>query len=72
MASAKTSQSHPLLINQVPTPDARGTIGMTFYRGHCTLIRSKVADVPDAALTAFHWQAYDSPMRAAILALGLG
>lgn len=31
-----------------------------------------VADVPDAVLTAIQWQFYDSPTRAAILALGLG
>ena len=30
-----------------------------------------VADVPDAVLTAIQWQFYDSPTRAAILALGL-
>ena len=33
MASAKTSQSHPLIINQVPTPDAGGVIGLTFCPG---------------------------------------
>lgn len=31
-----------------------------------------VADVPDAVVTAIQWQFYDSPTRAAILALGLG
>ncbi len=31
-----------------------------------------VADVPDAILTAIQWQFYDSPTRAAILAMGLG
>ncbi len=31
-----------------------------------------LADVPDAILTATQWQFYDSPTRAAILALGLG
>ena len=31
-----------------------------------------VADVPDAILTAIQWQFYDSPTRAAILAIGLG
>jgi ATP-dependent Lon protease len=31
-----------------------------------------VADVPDAVLTAIQWQFYDSPTRAAILALGIG
>lgn len=31
-----------------------------------------VADVPDAVLTAIQWQFYDSPTRAALLALGLG
>ena len=31
-----------------------------------------VADVPDAVLTAIQWQFYDSPIRAAILAMGLG
>jgi ATP-dependent Lon protease len=31
-----------------------------------------LADVPDAILTAIQWQFYDSPTRAAILALGLG
>ncbi len=31
-----------------------------------------VAEVPDAILTAIQWQFYDSPIRAAILALGLG
>lgn len=31
-----------------------------------------VADVSDAVLTAIQWQFYDSPTRAAILALGLG
>ena len=30
-----------------------------------------LADVPDAILTAIQWQFYDSPTRAAILALGL-
>lgn len=30
-----------------------------------------VADVPDAILTAIQWQFYDSPTRAALLALGL-
>jgi hypothetical protein len=30
------------------------------------------ADVPDAILTAIQWQFYDSPTRAAILAMGLG
>jgi ATP-dependent Lon protease len=29
-------------------------------------------DVPDAILTAIQWQFYDSPSRAAIIALGLG
>ncbi|MHB0980219.1 MAG: protease Lon-related BREX system protein BrxL [Thermoleophilia bacterium] len=31
-----------------------------------------VAEVPDAVLTAIQWQFYDSPTRAAILAMGLG
>jgi ATP-dependent Lon protease len=31
-----------------------------------------VADVPDAILTAIQWQFYDSPTKAAIMALGLG
>lgn len=31
-----------------------------------------VADVPDAVLTAIQWQFYDSPTRAAVLALGVG
>ncbi|MGO8992325.1 MAG: BREX system Lon protease-like protein BrxL, partial [Polyangiaceae bacterium] len=31
-----------------------------------------VAEVPDAILTAIQWQFYDSPTRAAILAMGLG
>jgi ATP-dependent Lon protease len=31
-----------------------------------------VADVPDAILTAIQWQFYDSPTRAAILAMGMG
>ena len=30
-----------------------------------------VADIPDAILTAIQWQFYDSPTRAAVLALGL-
>jgi ATP-dependent Lon protease len=30
-----------------------------------------VADVPDSILTAIQWQFYDSPMRAAIIAMGL-
>lgn len=31
-----------------------------------------VADVPDAILTAIQWQFYDSPNKAAVMALGLG
>ena len=31
-----------------------------------------VADVPDAILTAIQWQFYDSPTKAAVMALGLG
>jgi ATP-dependent Lon protease len=31
-----------------------------------------VADVPDAILTAIQWQFYDSPTKAAIMALGMG
>ena len=31
-----------------------------------------VADIPDAILTAIQWQFYDSPTKAAIMALGLG
>jgi ATP-dependent Lon protease len=31
-----------------------------------------LADVPDAILTAIQWQFYDSPTRAAILAMGMG
>lgn len=31
-----------------------------------------VADVPDAILTAIQWQFYDSPTKAAILAMGAG
>ena len=31
-----------------------------------------VAEVPDAILTAIQWQFYDSPTRAAILAMGMG
>ena len=31
-----------------------------------------VADVPDAILTAIQWQFYDSPTRAAIMAMGMG
>lgn len=31
-----------------------------------------VAEVPDAIITAIQWQFYDSPTRAAILAMGLG
>ena len=31
-----------------------------------------VADVPDAILTAIQWQFYDSPTKAAILAMGMG
>jgi hypothetical protein len=33
MATAKTSQSHPLIINPVAIPDAGGTIGLTFCPG---------------------------------------
>ena len=31
-----------------------------------------VADVPDAILTAIQWQFYDSPTKAAIMAMGMG
>ena len=31
-----------------------------------------IADIPDAILTAIQWQFYDSPTKAAIMALGLG
>ena len=31
-----------------------------------------VADVPDAILTATQWQFYDSPTKAAIMAMGMG
>jgi len=31
-----------------------------------------VANVPDAILTAIQWQFYDSPIKAAVMALGLG
>jgi ATP-dependent Lon protease len=31
-----------------------------------------LADVPDAVLTAIQWQFYDSPTKAAILAMGIG
>jgi ATP-dependent Lon protease len=31
-----------------------------------------VAEVPDAILTAIQWQFYDSPTKAAILAMGVG
>jgi ATP-dependent Lon protease len=31
-----------------------------------------LADVPDAMLTAIQWQFYDSPTKAAIMAMGLG
>ena len=31
--AAKTSQTHPLIINQVPVPDAGGVIGLTFCPG---------------------------------------
>ncbi len=31
-----------------------------------------LADVPDAVITAIQWQFYDSPVKAAILALGIG
>jgi ATP-dependent Lon protease len=31
-----------------------------------------VADVPDAVLTAIQWQFYDSPTKAAIMAMGMG
>ncbi len=31
-----------------------------------------VADVPDAILTAIPWQFYDSPTKAAIMAMGMG
>ena len=31
-----------------------------------------LADVPDAILTATQWQFYDSPTKAAVLAMGLG
>ena len=31
-----------------------------------------VAEVPDALLTAIQWQFYDSPIKAAILATGMG
>ena len=31
-----------------------------------------VADVPDAILTAIQWQFYDSPTKAAIMAMGIG
>ena len=31
-----------------------------------------VAEIPDAVLTAIQWQFYDSPTKAAILAMGLG
>ena len=33
MAAAKTSQSHPLIINEVPIPEAGGSIGLTFCPG---------------------------------------
>ncbi len=33
MASTKTSQSHPLIINQAPIPEAGGVIGLTFCPG---------------------------------------
>jgi predicted ATP-dependent Lon-type protease len=31
-----------------------------------------LAEVPDAILTAIQWQFYDSPTKAAILAMGMG
>ncbi len=31
-----------------------------------------VADVPDAILTATQWQFYDTPTKAAIMAMGMG
>lgn len=31
-----------------------------------------LADVPDAILTAIQWQFYDSPTKAAIMAMGMG
>jgi ATP-dependent Lon protease len=31
-----------------------------------------LADVPDAMLTAIQWQFYDSPTKAAIMAMGMG
>ena len=31
-----------------------------------------LAEVPDAILTATQWQFYDSPTKAAILAMGIG
>ena len=31
-----------------------------------------VAEVPDAILTATEWRFFDSPTRAAIMALGMG
>ena len=31
-----------------------------------------VAEVPDAILTAIQWQFFDSPTKAAIMAMGMG
>jgi ATP-dependent Lon protease len=31
-----------------------------------------LADVPDVILTATQWQFYDSPTKAAIMAMGMG
>lgn len=31
-----------------------------------------LADVPDSVLTATQWQFYDSPTKAAIMAMGMG
>ena len=31
-----------------------------------------LAEVPDAILTAIQWQFYDSPTKAAIMAMGMG
>ena len=39
---------------------------------YLSLPRRDVAEVPDAILTAIHWQFYDSPIKAAILPTGVG
>ena len=72
--AANTSLVHGLLLKVASLPER---MQLAVEAGAKRILipsenKRDVADVPDAILTSIQWQFYDSPTKAAIMAMGMG